>query len=459
MPCIRLAARWLGTLRGVSGGTDTVQGRFEPTPTTPGRARRLVRQLLTDADRADLLDAAELVVSELVTNALLHTASAIDVSARVDADGLLLEVFDESASLPAERGHDVLAGTGRGLALVHELTAGWGARRTSSGKVVWARVGASDTPAPVDEELVEGRDSSVADHDADGSAVSVVLRNVPLLMHLAWHEHAETVLREYLLARLEHDEAAALAEHAVASSAMALLHDQVPIPDLPGGAARLGDVTELLTAVVEPAASLAEGLLRLPHDEVVGFATLDAVMDAALVLADADELLAAPIQPELRELRRWLCGQVETQSAGGEPVPWAPPPSLTAPGTRVPASDWDREPVDRSVDALVAADDTNRIIAISRPALDLLGYDDAADLIGQRLLALIPQRYHQGHLAGFTRYLTHGWAPLIGTPAVVPFARADGTETLLRLLIDVVAVGDGRRVFVAALGDEAPTPT
>lgn len=397
-------------------------------------------------------------MSELVTNALLHTATAIDVAARVDADGLLLEVFDESTALPTERGNDVLAGTGRGLALVHELTAGWGARRTSAGKVVWARVGAIETPAGPDDDLPEGRDSSPVDHGADGAHVSVVLRNVPLLMHLAWHEHAETVLREYLLARLEHDEVAALAEHAVASSAMALLHDQVPAPDLPGGVLRLDDVTQLLTAVVEPAASLTEGVLRLPHDEVAGFATLDAVMDAALVLADADQLLAAPMQPELRELRRWLCDQVETQSAGGEPVPWAPPPMLAAPGARVPASDWDHEPVDRSAEALVAADDSNRIIAISRPALDLLGYADAADLIGQRLLALIPRRYHQGHLAGFTRYLTHGRAPLIGTPAVVPFVRADGTETPVRLLIDVVAVGDGRRVFVAALEDGSTQP-
>ena len=168
-------------------------------------------------------------------------------------------------------------------------------------------------------------------------------------------------------------------------------------------------------------------------------------------MAEADQLLAPPLQPELRELRRWLCGQVTSQAAGDSPVPWSPPPSPPASVDLVQPDGWDRDVVERSTDAVVAANDTDRIIAVNEPALALLGYGDAAELVGQRLLRLIPARFHQGHLAGFTLHLTHGRAPLIGTPVVVPVLRADGSESMIELLIEVLVVAEGRRVFTATL--------
>lgn len=405
-----------------------------------------MRDVLARAGREDLLDAAELVVSELVTNALLHTATPIDFSATVDEKGLHLEVGDGSPSRPSERDNAALSGTGRGLALVHELTDQWGVRAAGEGKVVWARVtGVAREPGlelPMAAGLVAAPELHVID---------VALHNVPLLMHLAWHEHAETLLREYLLARLEVDETTALADHALASTAMGLLHEQLPAPALPGGAHALDEVTGLLTAVTEPAATLPLGWLRVPLEAVAAFAALDAVMDAAVAMADADQLLAAPMQPELRELRRWLCREVAHQSAGREPVPWRAPSWLQGPDAPSRTDDWDRSPVDRSPRALVAADDTNRIIAVSQSALDLLGYVAPADLVGRRLLALIPERFHQAHLTGFTLFLTQGRAPLVDRSVVVPFRRADGTERDLALVIETLSLTDGRRVFVATL--------
>ncbi|QWF21351.1 PAS domain S-box protein [Nocardioides sp. LMS-CY] len=434
----------------MGGHVAVARQRFDPVPECAGAARRLVRELLLRADSDDLVDAAELVVSELVTNALLHTATVIEVSADVDETGLLIEVADGSSTMPAERDFASLSGTGRGLGLVHELTATWGVRPVPDGKVVWARVTADPVPpAPARAPDPPGPE---ADREVDGS-VAVELRNLPLLMHLAWHEHAETLLRDYLLSRLEDDEAAALAEHAVVSAALALLHEQVPAPVLPGGVDTLDDVAGLLTSVAEPAATLAEGLLRLPSGAAASFAIMDQVLDAAVAMAETDRLLAAPMQPELRALRRWLCGQVESQTAGAAPVPWSSPASLPAPGSGVDTADWDHAPIDRAVRAVVAVDDTDRVIAVSDAALALLGYAGPDDLVGRRLLALIPVRFHQGHLAGFTRYLTHGRDPLIGTPVVVPFVRADGTEIILEMLVEVLSVADGRRVFVATLRD------
>jgi PAS domain S-box-containing protein len=112
---------------------------------------------------------------------------------------------------------------------------------------------------------------------------------------------------------------------------------------------------------------------------------------------------------------------------------------------------WDTGPVDRSRAALVAADDSNRIIAVSEQALALLGYQSADQLLGHRLLALIPQRFHQAHLAGFSMYLTAGRRPLLDTEVTVPFLRCDGTEAPLRLKVEVVSAGGDHRVFVAHL--------
>jgi PAS domain S-box-containing protein len=429
----------------VGGEGATARQVLEPVPTSAGAARRLVRDVLARAGRDDLLDTAELVVSELVTNAMLHTATQIDLRATVDEHGLHLEVADGSPTQPTEREHAALAGTGRGLALVHDLTEQWGVRAAGDGKVVWARV------TGVTREAGDGLPTQSAPAAAGLDVVDVALHNVPLLIHLAWHEHAETLLREYLLARLELDETAALADHALASTAMSLLHEQLPAPALPGGARALEEVTGLLTVVTEPTATLALGWLRVPVDAVAAFDVLDSVMDAAVAMADADELLAAPMQPELRELRRWLCREVASQSAGRSPVPWRPPSWLPAPGTPVRTGDWDHAPVDRSTKALVAADDTNRIVAVSQAALDLLGYAAPSDLVGQRLLTLIPDRFHQAHLTGFTLFLTQGRAPLVDTSVVVPFRCADGTERELVLLLEALSLADGRRVFVATL--------
>jgi len=419
----------------------------------------MMHDVLAAARREDLDEVGQLVVSELVTNALLHAGTAIMLSIEVLADGVLIEVADGSTHLPAERDYAALAGTGRGLALVHQLCQSWGARATSTGKTVWARVadaeGPSGSAGTTDGGPVPAQESTDRPEDvrsgAQARTVRVQLLNVPLLMHQAWHQHAEALMREYLLTRLTTDESRALREHAMASDAMALLHDQIPTPPLPGGSQRLGDVEELLTSLVEPASTLPSSWLEVQEVSIANFQVLDAVIEDAVALAEADELLAAPVQPELRELRRWICAQVDEQSHGAPPVPWAPPSPAALPPSSFDGLAWDTGPVDRSTKALVAADDSNRIIAVSNPAGQLLGYEDPTELLGHRLLVLIPRRFHQAHLAGFTMFLTSGRRPLLDTEVTLPFVRRDGTEVSLRLEVDVVSPVGEQRVFVAEL--------
>ncbi|MFB7499106.1 ATP-binding protein [Streptomyces sp. NPDC056161] len=124
------------------------------TPESVGAARRAVRELLTGWGTGDdVLDNAVIVTSELVTNAVNHSASErIACRLRATPGRLRIEVEDQNraAALPTPRRPDPDDQNGRGLLLVEALSCDWGvadARR--SARVVWAELTTSpDTGAP-----------------------------------------------------------------------------------------------------------------------------------------------------------------------------------------------------------------------------------------------------------------------------------------------------------------------
>jgi anti-sigma regulatory factor (Ser/Thr protein kinase) len=83
---------------------------------------------------------AALVLTELVTNAVLHTRSPVRLVARRLPGALRVEVHDGSPVLPTRRSHDVEASTGRGLELVEAVSSRWGVHATDAGKAVWFEV-------------------------------------------------------------------------------------------------------------------------------------------------------------------------------------------------------------------------------------------------------------------------------------------------------------------------------
>ena len=99
-------------------------------------ARSLIREPMKRWSLEDLIPVTELLVSELVTNALKYAKGEITLRLVLES-GLVCEVYDSSPALPR-----VLQATrddenGRGLQVVSQLAARWGVRRTHSGKVVW----------------------------------------------------------------------------------------------------------------------------------------------------------------------------------------------------------------------------------------------------------------------------------------------------------------------------------
>ena len=103
------------------------------------RARHFTRDVLARLDvPSAVIDDAELLVSELVTNAVLHARSASRIDVARENGRVRVAVGDDSAEPPQLRNNGSDSVTGRGLHLVERLACSWGVDRSDdTGKVVW----------------------------------------------------------------------------------------------------------------------------------------------------------------------------------------------------------------------------------------------------------------------------------------------------------------------------------
>ncbi|MER7054481.1 SpoIIE family protein phosphatase [Streptomyces sp. NPDC000351] len=126
-----LAARFDGI-----APSDVAYWFLEPEDAAPGRARRLARHALARWGMEDLTDSVELLVSEVVTNAVRYATKPVTLRL-LRTDVLRCEVGDDVPQLPRLRQARATDEGGRGLYLVNRLARRWGATRLSTGKVVW----------------------------------------------------------------------------------------------------------------------------------------------------------------------------------------------------------------------------------------------------------------------------------------------------------------------------------
>jgi anti-sigma regulatory factor (Ser/Thr protein kinase) len=129
---------------------------------SPGTARSIADEFLSDIGLGKLAEAAELVVSELVTNAVCasqdlvpddHPVPPVGLTLSATDERLLIEVWDADPSLPEPRVPVWDDECGRGLMLVDALSSRWGwySSRVGAtvGKATWAEVTATDLPPPI----------------------------------------------------------------------------------------------------------------------------------------------------------------------------------------------------------------------------------------------------------------------------------------------------------------------
>lgn len=116
---------------------DVAEWRISLDPADVGRARAVVREQLHDWGLTKPAETAELLVSELVTNAVRHSHSRPVELRLVRGDTLLCEVDDDDHELPTLLSAGPGDEQGRGLRVVSTLAREWGASRTKAGKTVW----------------------------------------------------------------------------------------------------------------------------------------------------------------------------------------------------------------------------------------------------------------------------------------------------------------------------------
>lgn len=134
--------------------SSTASGSWPAHAATVPAARQLVRRSLSASpEAAALCEDAELLVSELVANVVLHVGGTVDVAVSASPGEVLLEVGDESPVEPTMRLFSRTSSTGRGMRLVTSLSAAHGVRTRPGGKTVWVRLSAA-TAGRSDDDLM-----------------------------------------------------------------------------------------------------------------------------------------------------------------------------------------------------------------------------------------------------------------------------------------------------------------
>lgn len=126
----------------VLGATET---GFPASLGAPAAARRFVTRTLAERghDETRTSGDAQLVVSELATNAVIHAGTPFSVSVRVGPGAIRIAVTDNSPAEPQIQDVPPTALSGRGLRLIDAIADCWGVEPTANGKAVWA-----DLPVP-----------------------------------------------------------------------------------------------------------------------------------------------------------------------------------------------------------------------------------------------------------------------------------------------------------------------
>jgi anti-sigma regulatory factor (Ser/Thr protein kinase) len=123
-------------------GHNEARTRLSSHPTSAAAARRFVRDVLNRWQASDSEASVLLCTDELVTNAIVHVCSDIEVVVRLDRAVVRVEVHDRSTRPPMRRAVAADAEAGRGLHLVDALSSRWGVdcRVKGWGKSVWFEV-------------------------------------------------------------------------------------------------------------------------------------------------------------------------------------------------------------------------------------------------------------------------------------------------------------------------------
>jgi anti-sigma regulatory factor (Ser/Thr protein kinase) len=275
----------------------------------------------------------ELVVSELVTNSVLHAGTDIVVEIHRFPDRIRVDVADRSGVRPVIRDFDADAATGRGLSLLQRVVDEWGVEQIPGGKVVWFELPV-DVPepsraAPGDGPLVGSprfdlggwpelpRPAPPARSDGRAGLLDVHLRAIPIaVMRVATEEHQALVRELRLILDRHPDDRGSLASRVLEA-----------LDDLTAHlAAARRDAPDLLSLAARQGRPVVDLHLRVPDGIGELSARCDALLDEADRSCRSADLLTMPASPASAALRRWMLAELAGQAKGAAPTPFPVPP-------------------------------------------------------------------------------------------------------------------------------------
>ena len=129
-----------GLLELVERAADMARAQLDARPQSAASARRFVDETLRRWRCHELFDTVALLASELVTNAILHARTELELSVRLTPSAIRVDVADRNPQRPVPRDAAPEDTSGRGLALVETLASAWGVDERPGGKSVWFEV-------------------------------------------------------------------------------------------------------------------------------------------------------------------------------------------------------------------------------------------------------------------------------------------------------------------------------
>jgi anti-sigma regulatory factor (Ser/Thr protein kinase) len=300
-----------------------------PEPRSVREARLYVVDELQAIGRDDLSDAAELGVSELVTNAILHARPPIVVRVGGTQTHPRVEVHDSSSAPPRLRSmtaeERLLATVGRGLGIVAMYSSTWGADVSADGKIVWFEP-VADPELDLDNDLAgdvfsldDVVDERLAGQGPPEEQLTVRLLGMPVRVfahHRMWYDE---VRRELRLLALTHGD-----EYPIAKE-----FSDVTL-QVEGERRQAGGIDRLDEAIREGREQIDLEYV-VPVSAPATMRRLTGVLEQVDVFCREQRLLTLEPTAQLLELRRWYLGEFVRQGAGEDPQPWPGPYHLQDP--------------------------------------------------------------------------------------------------------------------------------
>ena len=125
------------TTSSTGGASRQAEATFEPDIHSPQAARAFLDEQLDRWGMTRVAEVTEVLVSELVTNAVVHARTDATVRVSTRADRVRVEVTDRSSEPAEMQEFSAQAMSGRGLRIVDALADAWGVDHRADGKTVW----------------------------------------------------------------------------------------------------------------------------------------------------------------------------------------------------------------------------------------------------------------------------------------------------------------------------------